>query len=341
MSRNVEEHPLCLNCGTPLGGAYCHACGQRAHVHRSLWHLVEELLHGVTHFDAKGWRTLPLLVARPGLLTRRYIDGQRTRYVSPLALFLFSMFLFFLVMSATLRTPATASEAERSEARSALTEAAADALADLDEREKELEQARKEGGNVARAEQQLTVARKKKEAIDASLALFMADPQAGAASAPAGPARAASAQAEVNTDWPVLNEAVRRLSANPELALYKLKGSAYKFAFLLIPISLPFLWLMFLGRRGVTLFDHTVFATYSLAFMALLFSACALLESVPPAATAAAWLVVLVPPLHMFWQLREAYALGVGSALWRTVAMSAVTALVLLTYLVLVLALSA
>ena len=107
MSRNVDEHALCLNCGTPLDGTYCHACGQRAHVHRSLWHLVEELLHGVTHFDAKGWRTLPLLVARPGLLTRRYIDGQRTRYVSPLALFLFSMFLFFLVMSATLRTAAT------------------------------------------------------------------------------------------------------------------------------------------------------------------------------------------------------------------------------------------
>ena len=89
----------CRNCGAALAGAYCHACGQSAHLHRSLLHLVEEVLHGVLHFDAKGWRTLPLLVARPGLLTRRYIDGQRMRYVSPLALFLFTVFLMFFAAS--------------------------------------------------------------------------------------------------------------------------------------------------------------------------------------------------------------------------------------------------
>src|SRR5579872_289402 len=89
----------CLNCGSPLSGRFCTSCGQPAHLHRSLLHLLEELLHSVLHFDAKGWRTLPLLAARPGLLTRRYIDGQRQRYVSPLALFLFNSFLMFFVFS--------------------------------------------------------------------------------------------------------------------------------------------------------------------------------------------------------------------------------------------------
>ena len=74
----------CMNCGAALHGTFCQVCGQRAHVHRSLLHLAEEVLHGVLHFDAKGWRTLPLLVVRPGLLTRRYIDGQRARHVSPM-----------------------------------------------------------------------------------------------------------------------------------------------------------------------------------------------------------------------------------------------------------------
>ena len=37
----------CRNCGALLAGAYCHACGQSAHLHRSLLHLIEELLHGV------------------------------------------------------------------------------------------------------------------------------------------------------------------------------------------------------------------------------------------------------------------------------------------------------
>ena len=72
----------------------------RAHP-SSLLHFGEEVLHNILHFDAKAWRTVLLLVARPGLLTRRYIDGQRTRYVSPLALFLFTMFLMYFVFSLT------------------------------------------------------------------------------------------------------------------------------------------------------------------------------------------------------------------------------------------------
>ncbi|MDB5920302.1 MAG: hypothetical protein JWR40_4536 [Massilia sp.] len=46
----------CTNCGTALNGSFRHACGQRAHVHRSLLHLGEEVLHGLLHFDAKAWR---------------------------------------------------------------------------------------------------------------------------------------------------------------------------------------------------------------------------------------------------------------------------------------------
>jgi hypothetical protein len=79
----------CANCGTPLTGAYCHACGQSAHIHRSLLHMAEELLHGLLHFGNQSWRTIPALIFKPGQLTRNYIQGQRTRYVSPLALFRF------------------------------------------------------------------------------------------------------------------------------------------------------------------------------------------------------------------------------------------------------------
>ena len=43
------------------------------------------------------WRTLPMLAARHGSLTRRYVHGERARFVSPLALFLFSVFLIFAV----------------------------------------------------------------------------------------------------------------------------------------------------------------------------------------------------------------------------------------------------
>jgi hypothetical protein len=88
---------LCLNCGTALLGPNCHQCGQSGHVHRSLGAIGHEILHGVAHFEGKLWRTLPLLAWRPGELTRRYVEGERARFVSPMAIFLFSIFTMFAV----------------------------------------------------------------------------------------------------------------------------------------------------------------------------------------------------------------------------------------------------
>ena len=90
----------CLNCGTPLVGPHCHQCGQRGHVHRTIGAFFHDLLHGVLHFEGKLWRTLPLLAWRPGKLTREYIDGRRASYVSPIALFLFTIFVTFALWNA-------------------------------------------------------------------------------------------------------------------------------------------------------------------------------------------------------------------------------------------------
>ena len=95
----AHGHGTCLNCGTQLIGEFCHVCGQNGHVHKTLASIGHDLLHGVFHFEGKIWRTLPMLVTQPGELTRRYIAGERARFVSPLALFLFSVFLMFAVMS--------------------------------------------------------------------------------------------------------------------------------------------------------------------------------------------------------------------------------------------------
>lgn len=93
-----QRHERCANCGADLAGPYCHACGQKGHIHRSLMGFVHDLLHGVFHFDGKFWATLPLLFWRPGELTRRYIHGERAKFVSPLALFLFCVFVTFAVL---------------------------------------------------------------------------------------------------------------------------------------------------------------------------------------------------------------------------------------------------
>ena len=97
----AEARHDCANCGTPLQGAFCHACGQKGHLHDKLWHLVHELVEGVAHFDGRLWRTLPLLAFRPGRLSQAWIEGKRVRYVAPLHVFLFAVFLLFVIPTFT------------------------------------------------------------------------------------------------------------------------------------------------------------------------------------------------------------------------------------------------
>ncbi|HEX6707827.1 MAG TPA: DUF3667 domain-containing protein [Albitalea sp.] len=348
----LAAHATCRNCGATLAGPYCHACGQAAHLHHSLWHLGEEVLHGLLHFDAKGWRTLPLLIAQPGVLTRRYIDGQRARYVSPLSLFLFTMFLMFFVFSFnSVKTNAgELNEADRAEARAELVAAVAEAKAEV-ERSAAAASAARTGppAAAAKADEALTWARRAQNITEAALAAFDASAHvaaaAGAASGAASDPLAAAwktgtSQIEVHTGIPSLDQSIQRQAENPALALYKLKNAAYKFAFMLVPISLPFLWLMFVGRRGITMYDHAVFGLYSLSFMALLFSSVDLV-AMAWSSGLLALLVMVAPPLHMFLQLREAYSLSTAGALWRTVALLAVAGTVFVMFLVFIVLVSA
>src|SRR5512139_310237 len=91
----------CLNCGTRLVGPYCAACGQKSHVHRSLRGFLFDFVQGLYNFEGKIWRTLPALAWRPGEMTRRYIAGERARFISPVALYLFTVFAMFAVLNST------------------------------------------------------------------------------------------------------------------------------------------------------------------------------------------------------------------------------------------------
>ena len=58
----------CLNCGTRLSGPYCHVCGQKAHVHRSVRGFLQDFVQGPFNFEGKIWRTLPMLAWCPGIM---------------------------------------------------------------------------------------------------------------------------------------------------------------------------------------------------------------------------------------------------------------------------------
>jgi hypothetical protein len=292
----------CLNCGAPLAGAYCHECGQHAHVHRTLSAFFHDFLHGVLHFEGKIWRTLPLLAWKPGELTRRYIDGQRARYVSPIALFLFTVFLTFAVMGLTGTLDQTVAGATRGDLASEIANANG-TVVDL---EADRAEAVKEQRPTTKIDSKLNEARSELTAIQTAKALKEGKVDTRAV--------------RVSTNMPGwLKNTVGKAGANPELLLYKIKTNAYKFSWALIPISVPFVWLLFPFSRRFRLYDHTVFVTYSLCFMMLLLVVGTTIELVSPTIAAFAW---FVPPAHMYRQLRGAYDVSRVGAIWRTVALT-------------------
>jgi hypothetical protein len=345
---DTETHANCPNCGAALSSAYCSRCGQAAHLHRSLLHLSEEFLHGVLHFDAKGIGTIPLLFFRPGLLTRRYIEGQRTRYVSPMALFLFCIFLAYFVFSLVGEPKSSMVNVKVEDAAAAkadVEQSSAEAEANLAQASRDLEAARKSGVGVEAAEREFAAATLAQKIVklssDAANRALKASAPSAAPAAPPNTVIVADAEslkslmsesAKTVPDVPGWKGRLRRSLSNPDLLLYRLKSTAYKFSFMLIPISLPFLWLIFAWRRGVRMYDHAIFSLYSISFMSLLFTLLALISAAGLPSVVAPG-IIIVPPVHMFMQLRETYALSIFSALWRTLALLSICGTAFLLFL--------
>ncbi|MET3724810.1 DUF3667 domain-containing protein [Sphingomonas trueperi] len=320
LGRAVEPHAgeshghghhgtICLNCGTALIGPHCHECGQSGHVHRSLGAIGHELLHGVAHFEGKMWRTLPLLAWRPGDLTRRYIAGERARFVSPMAMFLFSIFTMFAIFqilgistptdleAPTARPTAALQRAlKHSEEGRAKDVAKRDKLAADDSDRAELDR------DIAKADREIAAIK--------------------AATAQIAPVEAVAGDDDVikhvNTGWYTLDHGVEKWQKNPSLMLYKLQSSIYKFSWLLIPLSIPFVWLLFFWKRQYKLYDHAVFVTYSIAAMSMLFIVITLGSAVHVSSNILATLAFVVPPVHICRQLKQAYGLRWWSAILRT-----------------------
>lgn len=81
--------------------------------------------------------------------------------------------------------------------------------------------------------------------------------------------------------------------------------------------------------------------TYSLAFMSLLFVALSVLNAVGVPGGVVALAASLVPPLHIYKQLRQTYALSRFSALWRLAVLAIFISIVVTLFLRILLLLGA
>lgn len=287
----------CLNCGSRLTGNFCANCGQKAHVHRSVRAFFQDLLQNLFNFEGKIWRTLPMLVWRPGEMTRRYIAGERARFVSPIALYLFTVFAMFAVLNFT-GTLGTQGKTFRTGLRTDIAES----QAKLTKLETARAAAAAAGADVSAIDKKIAG---EKEDIADNVKMLSGQPFS------------ASDNADQVPKWirPFVNNAVN----NPDMVSMKVQDAASKYSWLLIPLSVPFMWLLFPFRRRYNTYDHAVFVTYSLSFMMLLVISGSLLVAL--GFSSLAGLLFLVPPFHMYRHLKQSYELGRFSAIMRTMAL--------------------
>jgi hypothetical protein len=236
-----EHEGPCANCGTPMLGPWCYACGQSGEeFHRSILKLLVEVFEGLFHFDGRVWRTLPDLFRRPAHLTRSYLDGHRAPQIPPLRLFLVVLLAVFF----------SASIGSRSVTVNTTT---------TDDHGKVLSEKTRHIANLS----DLTP----EEQAKVRDALAKAKVTVGSG----------KAGEEAGSWWKVR---LTKTLEDPERFKLVLEQWSERFAFLALPLATGLLSLLFVFQRQFYVFDHTIFSLHSLSATGLLLAVTLLLSKV-------------------------------------------------------------
>ncbi len=92
----------CLNCNQELKEKqkFCSQCGQDTKVKRaSVKSLLADFAATYFSFESTFFRTFKKLIIKPGFLSKAYLEGKRVKYLTPIRLYIFTSFVFFLIIS--------------------------------------------------------------------------------------------------------------------------------------------------------------------------------------------------------------------------------------------------
>lgn len=98
METSIGTTVSCENCGTPLVGEYCHACGQKriAGDWQSVPRFLRQFADELVHLDFKTVRSVAALF-NPGKLPAEFLAGRRREYLGPLKVYFICAALFFFL----------------------------------------------------------------------------------------------------------------------------------------------------------------------------------------------------------------------------------------------------
>ena len=128
--------------------------------------------------------------------------------------------------------------------------------------------------------------------------------------------------AQAPSAW--LKRQLHRTADNPKRFAEAYSRWSRQLAFALLPIGTAILCLIFVRRRGVTVYDHLIFAMHSLSFQGALLAVTELVAIVPQAP---AVLLLGGAPVHLFVHMRGVYRTSVPGTLARVAALGVAAAL--------------
>lgn len=93
---DVNQSHYCFACEEPMTGLYCAACGNKNDdMRRSISSLGIELFSSLTALEGRIWKSLQSLLFKPGQIAREYSNGARTKWTSPIRLYLAMSLILF------------------------------------------------------------------------------------------------------------------------------------------------------------------------------------------------------------------------------------------------------
>lgn len=95
---------ICRNCYHPLdiSDKYCPNCSQLNSTKKLAFNdFFNEFFAGILAYDSRFYRTLGILLFKPGKISKDYIEGKRVRYANPYRFYLSASIIFFLIWSFT------------------------------------------------------------------------------------------------------------------------------------------------------------------------------------------------------------------------------------------------
>jgi hypothetical protein len=89
---------VCKSCGNTFEGFYCNLCGEKIleQKDRSFNAFLKSVVAAITFADNKFIRTLWLMIARPGFVSKEFAEGRTVNYQKPLQVFFVLNLIYFL-----------------------------------------------------------------------------------------------------------------------------------------------------------------------------------------------------------------------------------------------------